>query len=439
MTAILSVEHRRHKRPHPSFFLLVNFIQQERELFSFAPFGVTRRAGTAVAKGSYSFWLARQIAGSSIAPRTPGFSGSSDYGFREVIGEARTSEAQPAPANTMSNAPKPNTQKQSKGTMNYYRPQPLLLRGVRGRLASALAIGLSLASFSGRLQAADAPPPSRVDALVNFEFADKYLTPRGMIVHDDGLAFQMLVLGLVNLYKADTFINDITLVPGVWNDFSTKGVSIHPPFGSKPKTSWVEIDPIAGVSVGFAKRLKLDVTYTAFNMQILDIGTSQHLETKLSLDDSPWLKGFALHPYFSYWQELHGKATAAQVPFKVFLNEPGKPPSSYYFEVGGSPSYTFEKLAGLKLEAPCRVLLPNKDFYGEFFHKSSTIGLYEVGIKGSIPLNFMPQGYGHWGFHAGFRYMGFEDKNLQGMQIFNAPGKATKDAVQIYCGISTFF
>src|SRR5258708_4796836 len=157
--------------------------------------------------------------------------------------------------------------------MNCYRPQPLSLRGVRGRLASALAFGLSLSALSVRLQAADAPPPSRVDALVNFEFADKYLTPRGMLVHESGLTYQMLVLGLVNVYKGDTFINDITLVPGVWNDFSTKGVSVHPPFGSKPKTSWVEIDPIAGVSVGFAKHLKLDVTYTALNMQIPAIGT----------------------------------------------------------------------------------------------------------------------------------------------------------------------
>jgi hypothetical protein len=285
--------------------------------------------------------------------------------------------------------------------------------------------------------AADAPPPPKVDALVNFEFADKYLTPRGMIVHNDGLTFQMLVLGLVNVWKSDSFINDVTLVPGVWNDFSSAGVSVHAPFGSKPTTSWVEIDPIAGVSVGFAKHFKLDVTYTAFNMQILDIGTSQHLETKVSFDDSSYLKAFALHPYFSYWQELVNKATAAQVPYKVFLGEPG-PGEGYYFDIGIAPSYTFKDL-GLKVEAPCRVLFPNQDFYGEYYAPSSTVGLYELGIKGSIPLKFMPKGYGNWGFHAGFRYMNFVDKNLQGMQEFNAPGSAVKDTVQFYCGLSTFF
>ena len=176
----------------------------------------------------------------------------------------------------------------------------------------------------------------------------EYLTPRGMIVHDKGLTVQPLVIGLVNLYKSDCFINSLTFVPGVWNDFSSSGVSVHPPFGSSPKTHWVEIDPIVGISVGFAKRFKLDVTYTAFNMQILDIGTSQHLDTKLSFDDSDYLKAFALHPYVEFWQELDGKATDADVPEAVFGPSPNSgshpaPGSSFYFEVGVDPSVHLQR------------------------------------------------------------------------------------------------
>ncbi len=286
------------------------------------------------------------------------------------------------------------------------------------------------------VQAEDAPP-SRVNALLNFEFSDQYLTPRGMIVHNDGLTFQPLVLGLFNVYKGDSFLTDVTLVGGFWNDFSSSGVSEHAPFNSNPKTHWVEIDPIAGISLGLGKQVKLGITYTAFNMEILDIPLSQHLEVKLSLDDSPWLKAFALNPYALFWQELDGKATAARVPFIVYKGEPG-PPSSYYFELGIAPSYTLAS-CGLKLETPCRVLLPNKDFYGEYYAQSSTVGLYEVGLKGTLPLKFMPPGYGHWGFHAGFRYMNLNDDNVAGMQEFNAPGKATRDVIQFYCGLSAFF
>ncbi|HTD68373.1 MAG TPA: hypothetical protein VK846_17745 [Candidatus Limnocylindria bacterium] len=311
-----------------------------------------------------------------------------------------------------------------------------------GALGVALAVTVSLATGIGRAAEAEAatpppPPPSRVHALLNFEFSDKYLTPRGMIVHDDGFTFQQLALGFANVYQGEKFLNDVTLVGGVWNDFSSDGVSVHAPFGSKPKTHWVEIDPIAGISAKFAKNFQLDVTYTAFNMQILDIGTSQHLETKLGYDDTSLLGAFALHPYFLYWQELDGKATAAQVPYIVFAGQPG-PDSSYYFEFGIAPSYTCKKI-GLKLEAPCRVLLPNEDFYGEFYDDASAVGLFELGLKASMPMNFMPQGYGHWSFHVGFKYMNFVDENLRGMQQFNAPGKSVNDTTQVFAGISTFF
>jgi hypothetical protein len=306
-------------------------------------------------------------------------------------------------------------------------------------LAATAAILVPLATHAD-----DPPPPSRVNALFNLEFSNEYLTPRGMIVHDQGLTFQPLLLGLINLYRGDSFINDVTFVPGVWNDFSSSPVSVHAPFGSQPKTDWVEIDPIVGMSVTFAKHFKLDVTYTAFNMQILDIGTSQHLDTKLSFDDSPWLKDFALHPYFEFWQELDGKATDADVPEAVFGPSPKSgshpaPNSSYYFEVGVDPGYTFKDLAGLKLEAPCRVLLPNERFYGEYYGDASTVGLFEVGLKGTVPLKFMPQGYGNWSFHAGFRYMYFVDDNLYHLNEFNAPGRPVRDNTQVYCGISTFF
>src|SRR5260221_934919 len=274
-------------------------------------------------------------------------------------------------------------------------------------MLGALAAATSLMLARPDANAADAPP-SRVDAVFNMEFSNEYLTPRGMIVHDKGLTFQPLLIGLVDLYKSDSFINSLTFVPGVWNDFSSSGVSIHPAFGSQPKTHWVEIDPIVGISVGFAKHFKLDVTYTAFNMQILDIGTSQHLDTKLSFDDSDYLKAFALHPYVEFWQELVGKATDAQVPQAVFgpsanSGNHAAPRASFSFEVGVDPSYTFKDIGALKLEAPCRVLLPNERFYGEYYANASTVGLFELGLKSTLPMNFMPPGYGHWSCHAGFR------------------------------------
>lgn len=312
--------------------------------------------------------------------------------------------------------------------------------------AMSLAAVLNLCPVAANAE--DAAAPSRIHELVDLEFASEYVTPRGMMVHDQGLTFQPLFLTLVNLYQGKSFVNDLTAVGGCWNDFSSAGVSVHGPYGSKPKTDWTEIDPIAGLSLSFAKNFKLEATYTAFAEQILDIGISQHFVTKLSYDDTAYLKGFALHPYFSYWQELQGKATDADLP--MTLNKIGAypvapragashpaPNSSFYFDVGVDPGYTFKD--GIKLELPCRIMLPDDRFYGDYYAASSTIGIWQVGIKATVPMNFMPAGYGHWSFDAGVNFLYFVDDNLVNLNVFNAPGKPTRDTVQGFAGVSVFF
>ncbi len=299
------------------------------------------------------------------------------------------------------------------------------------RRTSLLALCTLLTSpiLTSITRADDAAPPSRLHALVNFEVSDKYLTPRGMIVQDQGVTFQTLFLAFLDVYdgKPDAFINNATLVGGFWNDYGTDAVAEHVPAKGSTTTNFIEIDPIFGVSFTIAKDFKLDVTYTAFCMQILDIGTSENLETKLSYDDTKLLGAFALHPYVSFWKELDNKATAA-ANFGV--------PSSYYFEVGIAPGI---KVGNVKLEAPMRVLLPADNFYGQTFAKTSTIGLYEVGVKASTPLKFMPKSYGFWDAHIGFRYMKFVDKNLQQLATDGGFGTPTKDAEQVYAGVSVFF
>jgi hypothetical protein len=309
-----------------------------------------------------------------------------------------------------------------------------LVSSLRSRFTLAPRAGflaVLLASAVAPALHADEAPPSRLHGLINVEFSDKYLTPRGMIVQDNGLTYQTLFLGLLNVYDAKPdagFINNVTLVGGFWADFATEAIAEHVPTAGSTTTNFVEIDPILGVSFGFAKNFKLDLTYTAFAMQILDIGTSEHLETKLSYNDTDLLGAFALHPYFLFWKELDNKATAA-ANFGI--------PSSYYFEVGVAPG---AKLGAVKLELPCRVLLPADDFYGEKFAKSSTVGLYELGVKASTSLTFMPKGYGFWDAHLGVRYMKFVDKNLQQLAKDGGFGTSpTKDTAQVYGGVSAFF
>jgi hypothetical protein len=291
------------------------------------------------------------------------------------------------------------------------------------------------------------PPPSplpMVDLLVDVDFDSEYLTPRGMIVHNDGATIEPIVLGFVKIYQGTGWLTSVKLDGGVWNDFSTTGVSKNAPFGSNPKTNYVEIDPIAGFSLGLFKYFTFDATYTAFVDQILSIGTSHHFYATLSFDDSSFLGGFGFHPYITFWQELGGKATDADVPEAVLGPSPRsganpQPGSSFYFDVGIDPTYTFKSLYGVKLETPCRVLLPDSRFYGEYYGSASTVGLFELGARASVPLKFMPANLGHWETHLGYRYQNYVDDNLYHLNTFNAPGHPVRVNNQVYSGISVFF
>lgn len=324
----------------------------------------------------------------------------------------------------------------------------------RSRYALLAAVALfttALPGFAGQVittkeskPIVEPEPESHVHFLFKFEFGSAYNTPRGMMVRNEGVTFQPLFLTFVDLYKGDGFINSFKLVGGVWNDFGSSGVSENPPYGSDPTTNWTEIDPIGGISIGFAKRFTLDVTYIGFKEFILDIGMVHNLEVKLSFDDSDYLGAFALHPYVLFWQELENKTTNARVPEAVFGPSPfsgnnPQPGPSFYFEVGITPSYTFKSLGDLKFEVPCRVLLPDERFYGEYYGDSSFVGLFEVGAKTTLPLKGMPKGYGNWDVYAGFKYQYFNDKNLYNLQTFNAPGEPTRDSWTFYGGLSVFF
>jgi hypothetical protein len=300
------------------------------------------------------------------------------------------------------------------------KTQPNVQRTTSNFMLGTLAAAAVLPLAVNTARADEAP--TRVNALVDLGISSHYLTPRGMDVSRQGVVFQPMVLAFFDLYKSDDFINDVSLVGGVWNCFGTHQLPSTQGY-PKSQTGWYETDPIAGISVGFAKHFKLSVTYTDFSMQIENIPFSQHLETKLAFDDSDYLKAFALHPYILFWDELSGKAVAST---------DANPSSSYYFDAGIAPGYTFKDFHNVKLEAPCRILMAPSEFYGSAAGQTTFVSLYEFGVKASVPLDFMPAGYGHWNAAVGFKRMGFDNPNLRATQ-----GEAGSTVV--YGDISTFF
>ena len=218
-----------------------------------------------------------------------------------------------------------------------------------------------------RLQPAplqEAPPPSLIHGLVNLEFSNAYITPRGLDVQNKGLVIQPLFLLFFDLYSSkDNFINDVSLTIGDWNSVHTAIV------GSGPKPGhWNETDPLTGLTVKFLKDFQFDAFYTAFVSQVDAFDTSQNVDLKLTYHDkffsNKLVKGFSINPYFEMFIETSNKAT-------VELNK-ATSKRGYYFQLGVDPTYAFANIP-LTLEFPTYVNFPSDNFYQNFAGNGSRL------------------------------------------------------------------
>lgn len=267
-------------------------------------------------------------------------------------------------------------------------------------------------------------PSSRIHALLQLDFSDHYITPRGLNVENEGLVFQPLFLVFWDLYSSKSgFLENVSLTTGVWSSFHSEESGADP-------GNWNEFDPIVGLSFKFAKKWKLDTTWTAFDSMVDSYPTSQHLEVKLGYDDSELLGDFALHPYVAYWRELHNKAT---VVFNSATSE-----ESGYFTLGINPSF---KVGEVKIELPAFVNIVQDDFYQEFDGTGGGSGaaVFGAGIKATVPLKFVPKNMGAWSFYAGVKYYHLSNDGLRDGNSVLTPREHKDDLIQFHTGISVFF
>ncbi len=271
-----------------------------------------------------------------------------------------------------------------------------------------------------------ASPPLKLNALLQLDVSDHYITPRGLNVENEGAVFQPLALVLANLYSSETTtISDVTLAVGGWS-------SIHTEQSGADPENWNEFDPIAGLSIKFADYYKFDANYTAFISMTDSYPTSHHLELKLSMDDSKWMGNFALNPFIAYWQELDNKST---VVFDFATSQ-----ESYYFTLGINPAI---KLDAVKIEFPTFVNIVADDFYQKFDGTGGGSGaaVFCTGVKASVPLTFIPEEYGFWTYYAGVKFYHLNNDGLEdGNSVLNSGNeKDDSNLFQFHTGLTIFF
>lgn len=304
-----------------------------------------------------------------------------------------------------------------------------------------LLLGLTAVSlFAVRFQAdaADAylPPitnsPSSnnfVHGVINLEFSDHHLTPRGINLQDKGLTFQPLVRLDWDLYKPDSptnpVVDEITLTTAVWNDFDTEKSGVNP-------GHWNEIDFITGPNVKFFNDWTFESPFVAYKSETGSFPACWAWNPRLTYHDH-FIKNFSINPYVEFFYELQNKITVVLVPQKS--------ESSYYGVVGLDPTYIFNRLP-LKLELPACVIIPGNDFYQRKNGSGggTDIALFTTMLKATVPLNFMGSSHGKWSIYAGAQYDYLNNPGLlDGNEIAGAAHSRERNLVVFHGGINVRF
>jgi hypothetical protein len=195
------------------------------------------------------------------------------------------------------------------------------------------------------------------------------------------------------LYAGTGFVDKITLNLGLWTNLASDPKVVR--FGSH-NGSWTEFDWMPGVSFVFAKNFTLTVSYFEFDYPSTNSSPQRSINTSLSYDDTDLLGTFALHPHFTFLQELTGDAFGNG---HVGLGLDGSNKGQYY-EVGIAPAFTFMKDSKYAptLTIPVTGGFGSGGFYGTGF------GYASAGLTVSVPLAFIPSGFGSWTANFGGTY-----------------------------------
>jgi hypothetical protein len=273
---------------------------------------------------------------------------------------------------------------------------------------------------------------SKITGLLNFEFSDKYYTPRGLESSNSGVSFQPLLILFFDLYSNNEDkapLNDLTFNLGIWNDVDT-----HANPSERNPGNWDELDGFFGVEAKIFKDWKIDTTETFFRSMTDSYATTTNLDFQVTYMDH-WFgdSGFSINPYFGFFYDT------SKIP--VVLGAPDQ----YYGTIGMDPTYKFKNIP-VTIELPTFVNIVSDSFYEKFDGSAGGAGaaVFSTELKATTPLSFIPISYGKWTAYAGVQYYHLDNPGLEdGNRILkNNPtgtGPADTNLYQFHWGLTCFF
>ena len=288
----------------------------------------------------------------------------------------------------------------------------------RNQLLSVVLAGCTLAfgAVTTPAAAADLPvkappvdpssPLSDVHGWVDVTFLNSFISARGLVLHDTGLASQIDTGLAIDLYKdKNGLINRFTVYGGKWEDYWSQ--LDHPLNGS-----WYESDWYAGTKTRFLQNWTLDVAVGQFRSPIAAYKQDTWVQPAIYYDDSGmWGNGgFAgFNPYVKLFYHISGASTTV-------LGDNGK---TYDVEIGMVPTFDLKKAGfGLPvtLKIPTWVTVGPAGFWNGTasasipstipgpLPASNNVGVFTTGLSALMPLQAIPVRYGNWYVKGGVQW-----------------------------------
>jgi hypothetical protein len=203
---------------------------------------------------------------------------------------------------------------------------------------------------------------------------------RGLVLDKDTLIAQPYLDLYFKLYEGEGFLNSVRFALPLWASIH----DINKPSHVSTTKDWYEFDIDPGLIFTLAKNWTLSISDYILSSPGDYFNTTNNLVLGLKYDDSDLLGAFALHPHFTFWQELNNHSGLGRLTGTKHLGQ--------YYELGIAPSYTLEKDSAypVTLTLPATVGFGTNGYYGQGF------GYFSIGGTASIPLPFIPTCYGSW-------------------------------------------
>lgn len=245
-----------------------------------------------------------------------------------------------------------------------------------------------------------------------------YVTPRGLVVVDDGVTVQVLN-GLVAVAPGGFAIH-----AGTWLD-------LNPSYNRAENITAVnEFDWFVGISGNIAPKLEAGVEYSEFisGQPSVAFKPERNIEFSLKYHDGGKDSKVTINPYAKLFWAVDSKSSTVVL---------GKAGDTFDVELGMTPTI---KVGEGSLSAPTWITVGPKTYWGKNGDaiKDSNFGVFSTGIKGSIPISMFKGGGASASLYAQLQYYHLINDNLEAAR-FILTRSTGEDKLTFGAGISVGF